>query len=183
MRTFSLYLLAVTALVVAVASSSCKSGQNQKVVIGMTTTAEHFPKIKEVNAELDIVSPLRTFTLDQPALFILRLTNLSEKRLIIYEWKMIDDYNARMYVAPWTEGQPIPSNDKWICLKPEIKNPRLMTLDLGQTNSTIIEKTIDFKKDVVKGESDQPRTYLVYGELNLESIPLRTAPAKVVILP
>lgn len=183
MRFSNLPMIAAAALLIPLAASSCKSDRKEKIVIGMSTTAAHFPKIKDVNAELDIVSPLRTFTLDQPALFVLRLTNLSEKRLVIYEWKMVDEYNARMYVAPWSEGQPVPSKDRWICLKPEIKNPRLMTLDLGQTNSTIIEKRIDFKNEVIKEGFDKPKTFLVYGELNLESITLKTAPAKVIILP
>jgi len=182
MKILKLALLfsAIPALVVI--TSSCKSG-NEKIAYGVVKEIEHFPKIKNVNAELDIVSPLRTFLLGEPALTVFRLTNFSDKRLVIYEWKMIDEYNVRIYVVPWNDGQPVPPPDQWICLKPEIKNKRLMTLDLGQNNSTMLEKKIDFKKDVIKGEIDKPHTFLIYGELNLESVPLKTSPTKVTILP
>jgi len=174
-----IFLLSVIPALTVVASS-CKS---DKITYGVVKEVEHFPKIKNVNAELDIVSPLRTFLLGDPALIVFRLTNFSNKRLVIYEWKMIDEYNIRIYVAPWSEGQIDPPADKWVCLKPEITNKRVMTLDLGQSNSTIIEKLIDFKKDVVKDKIEKPQTFLIYGELNLESVSLKTAPTKVTILP
>ncbi|MFZ2656403.1 MAG: hypothetical protein WAX69_15840 [Victivallales bacterium] len=179
---FAILLSAITAL--APMTSSCKSG-SEKVVFGVVKAneIEHFPKIKNVNAELDIVSPLRTFLAGEPALIVFRLTNFSDKRLVIYEWMMIDEYNLRIYVTPWSDGQPVPPPGKWICMKPEIKNKRLMTLDLGQNNSTMIDKKIDFKLDVIKGEIDKPRTFLVYGELNLESVSLKTTSTKVTILP
>ncbi len=183
MRTFKFIIAISVVASLSLFSTSCKSGGKDNIVIGMRKTAEHFPKITNVIAQMDIVSPLRTFMVDEPALIVVRLTNQGEKRLIIYEWKMVDDYNVRMYVTPWADGQPVPPPEKWICLKPEIKNPRLMTIDLGPTNSTIVEKRIDFKKDVIKGTLEKPQTFLVYAELNLESIDLKTTATKVTILP
>ncbi|HCE46118.1 MAG TPA: hypothetical protein DET40_21450 [Lentisphaeria bacterium] len=182
MKIFKIILIFTVIPAFAVFASSCKSGKEQ-IVYGMVKEVAHFPKIKNVNAELDIVSPLRTFLLGEPALIVFRLTNFSDKRLVVYEWMMIDEYNIRLYVTPWADGEPIPPADKWICLKPEIKNKRLMTLDLGQNNATMVDKTIDFKKDIINGEIDKPKTFLVYGELNLESISLKTSPTKITILP
>ncbi|GEM_PF-2727922 len=181
-KTLQFFLLAVFTTVLVIVSASCKSKQ-ERVVMGMVKEVEHFPKIKDVKAELDIVSSLRTFNINEPALLTFRLTNFSVKKLIIYEWKMIDELNITLYVAPWVEGQPYPAPEKWICLKPDAKKARLMTLDLATNNFTLVDKKIDFKNEIIKSEIEKPQTFLVYGELNLESVSLKTAPTKLTINP
>ncbi|HBC86749.1 MAG TPA: hypothetical protein DCZ94_07340 [Lentisphaeria bacterium] len=174
-------MILISAVFAGMLLASCKS--KDEVRMGVVTELEHFPKIRNVNAELDIVSPARTFNINEPALLIFRFTNYSTKRLVVYEWKMVDEYNVRLYLTPWSEGKPVPPPDQWICLKPEIKKPRLMTLDLGLDNFTLVEKRIDFKKDIIKGEIEKPRTFLVYGELNLESVNLKTNSTVLTITP
>jgi len=162
--------------------SSCKSGDNVKM--GVVKDVEHFPKIKDYNLEFDCVSPVRTFSINEPAVLVFRLTNLSDKKLVIYEWKMIDEYNIKLFAAPWQEGMPTPEQDKWTCIAPLVKKPfRRMTLELAKNNSTIVEKTVDFKKDVIKKDIDTPQTFIVYAELHLESLPLKSRPAKITITP
>jgi hypothetical protein len=180
----TLRLATTVALLLSCAAlfSSCKSQDNVKM--GMVKDVEHFPKIKEYNVEFDCISPARTFNINEPVKLVFRLTNLAKKSLVIYEWKMIDDYNIKVYIAPWEEGMPTPAQDKWVCIAPTIKKPfRRMTLELAHNNSTIVGKSIDFKKDVVKTEIEKPQTFMVYAELNLESLPLKSRPAKITITP
>jgi hypothetical protein len=152
--------------------------------MGVVKDVEHFPKIKDYNLDFDCVSPVRTFSINEPAFLVFRLTNLSDKKLIVYEWKMIDDYNVKIFVAPWEEGMPTPEQDKWTCLSPVLKKPvRRMTLELAHDNSTIVEKTIDFKKDVIKKEIDKTQTFILYAELYIESLPLKSRPTKITINP
>ena len=87
----------------------------------MVKDVDHFPKIKDYNVEFACVSPIKTFRINEPAVLVFRLTNLSEKSLVVYEWKMIDDYNMKLFVAPWQEGTPIPEQDKWVCIAPPVK--------------------------------------------------------------
>jgi hypothetical protein len=182
MTTLRLATMAALLLSWAALFSSCKSQDNIKM--GMVKDVEHFPKIKDYNTEFDCISPARTFNINEPAKLVFRLTNLAQKSLVIYEWKMIDDYNIKVFVAPWKEGMPTPEQDKWVCIAPTIKKPfRRMTLELAHDNSTIVEKSIDFKKDVVKTEIEKPQTFIVYAELNLESLPLKSRPAKITITP
>lgn len=182
MKIIRLSLMAALFLISTALISSCRSKDNIKM--GVVKEVEHFPKIKDYNVEFDCVSPVRTFNINESAKLIFRLTNLSVKQLVIYEWKMIDDYNLKIFIAPWQEGMPTPEPDKWTCIAPVIKKPvRRMTLELARENSTIIEKTIDFKKDVIKKEIDKPQTFIVYAELYLESLPLKSRPAKITINP
>ncbi len=182
MKTLRLSMMTALLLTSALLFPSCKSGDNVKM--GVVKDVEHFPKIKNYNLEFDCVSPVRTFNINEPALLIFRLTNLSDKKLIVYEWKMIDDYNLKIFVAPWEEGMPTPEQDKWTCIAPVLKKPvRRMTLELAHDNSTIVEKTIDFKKDVIKKEIDKPQTFILYAELYIESLPLKSRPAKITINP
>ncbi len=162
--------------------SSCKSGDNVKMAY--VKNVEHFPKIKDYNVEFDCVSPIRTFKINDPAVLVFRLTNLSDKKLVVYEWMMIDDYNIKLFAAPWKEGTPEPEKDKWVCITPPVKKPaRRMTLELTRNTSTIIEKTLDFKKDVLKKDIDKPQTFIVYAELNLESLPVKSRPAIITVNP
>ena len=182
MKILRLTMMAVLLLTVAILFSSCKSGDNVKM--GMVKEVDHFPKIKDYSIEFDCVSPVRTFNINEPAKLVFRLTNLSNKQLVIYEWKMIDDLNIKIFVAPWEEGAPNPTPDKWVCIAPEIKKPvRRMTLELTHDTSTIIEKTIDFKKDVIKKDIDKAQTFAIYAELYLESLPEKSRPAKITITP
>ena len=182
MKIIKLSIIATLALTSSALFCSCKSRDNVKM--GVVKDVEHFPKIKNYNLEFDCVSPTRTFSINEPALLVFRLTNLSEKKLIVYEWKMIDDYNVKIFVAPWEEGMPTPEQDKWTCVAPVIKKPvRRMTLELAHDNSTIVEKTIDFKKDVIKKEIDKPQTLMLYAELYIESLPFKSRPAKITITP
>lgn len=182
MKIISLSLMTALILISAALISSCRSKDNIKM--GVVKEVDHFPKIKDFNVEFDCVSPIRTFNISEPAKLVFRLTNLADKQLVIYEWKMIDDYNMKIFIAPWQEGMPTPEPDKWICIAPAIKKPvRRMTLELARENSTIIEKTVDFKKDVIKKEIDKPQTFIVYAELYLESLPLKSRPAKITVNP
>ena len=175
-------ILAALILSGVVIFSSCNSEDNVK--FGVVKDIEHFPKIKDYNVEFDCVSPVRTFHINEPAVLVFRLTNLSEKKLVIYEWKMLDDLNMKVFVTPWQEGLPTPAQDKWVCIAPPLKkNSRRMTLELSHDNSTLVEKTIDFKKDVLKKDIDKPQTFAVYAELNLESLPLKSRPATITITP
>ncbi|MFA6292605.1 MAG: hypothetical protein WC637_12525 [Victivallales bacterium] len=162
--------------------SSCKSEDNVKMAY--VKHVDHFPKIKDYNVEFDCVSPRRTFKISEPAVLVFRLTNLSDKKLVVYEWMMLDDYNIKLFVAPWKEGTPPPEQDKWVCITPPVKKPaRRMTLELTRNTSTIVEKTIDFKKDVIKKDIGNPQTFIVYAELNLESLPIKSRPAIITVNP
>lgn len=182
MKILRLAMMAALLFSSAILFSSCKSEDN--VRMGMVKNVDHFPKIKDSNVEFDCVSPIRTFSINEPAVLVFRLTNLSDKKLVIYEWKMIDDYNMKLFIAPWQGGTPTPDEDKWVCLAPDVKkNARRMTLELVRNTSTIVEKTIDFKKDVIKKDIDKPQTFTVYAELNLESLPLKSRPETITIIP
>lgn len=182
MKILRLSTIAALLLASAVLLPSCKSGE--KVRMGMVKDIEHFPKIKDYDVEFDCVSPKRTFNINEPAVLVFRLTNISDKKLVVYEWRMIDDYNIKLFVAPWQEGMPTPEQDKWICLEPVVKKPlRRMTLELVHNTSTIVEKTIDFKKDVIKKDINGPQTFIIYAELYLESFPLKSRPATITINP
>ncbi|MCX6986122.1 MAG: hypothetical protein NT118_15430 [Lentisphaerae bacterium] len=148
MKILRLSIMAALLLTSSALLSSCKSEDNVKM--GMVKDVAHFPKIKDPHVEFDCVSPIRTFRINEPAVLVFRLTNLADKNLVVYEWRMIDDYNIKLFVAPWQEGT---------------------------------EKTIDFKKDVIKKDIDKPQTFIVYGELYLESIPLKSRPATITINP
>ena len=182
MKILRLSIMTALLFTSAVLFPSCKSEGN--VRMGMVKDVDHFPKIKDYDIEFDCVSPIRTFRINEPAVLVFRLTNLSDKNLVIYEWKMIDDYNMRLFVSPWEEGTPTPEQDKCICIAPPVKkNSRRMTLELTHNTSTIVEKTIDFKKDVIRKDIDKPQTFIVYAELYLESLPLKSRPAKITITP
>ena len=182
MKILRLSIMAATLFSSSALLSSCKSEDNVKM--GMVKDVAHFPKIKDYNVEFDCVSPIRTFRINEPAVLVFRLTNLADKNLIVYEWRMIDDYNIKIFVAPWQEGTPTPEEDKWVCIAPTLKKPfRRMTLELTHGTSTIVEKTIDFKKDVINKDIDKPQTFMVYAELYLESFPLKSRPATITINP
>ncbi len=182
MKILKLSIMAAILFASASLLSSCKSPDNVKM--GMVKDVAHFPKIKDYSVQFDCVSPIRTFRINEPAVLVFRLTNLSDKNLIVYEWRMIDDYNIKLFVAPWQEGMPTPEQDKWVCIAPTLKKPvRRMTLELTHDTSTIVEKTIDFKKDVIKKDIDKPQTFIVYAELYLESFPLKSRPTTITINP
>ena len=182
MKILRLSIMATLLFTLLAVFSSCKSEGNVKMAY--VKNVEHFPKIKEYNVEFDCVSPIRTFKINEPAVLVFRLTNLSDKKLVVYEWMMIDDYNIKLFAAPWKEGTPVPEQDKWVCITPPVKKPaRRMTLELNRNTSTIIEKTLDFKNDVIKKDIDKTQTYMVYAELNLESLPVKSRPATITINP
>lgn len=140
-----------------------------------------YPLVENFKTVLERVSPIVEFKSGTTPQVIFRLKNLNTKRLILPEWMMKEENNIKIYYAPWSKGQKKPEKDQWKVLIPQIEeNPKRMTLDLAPRNSVLLKTKLNFVKDM---QINSPQDFLIYGELNLSSLPIKSRLMKIRINP
>lgn len=154
---------------------SC-SAERYQVNIKPSRIATKFPPIKNYSAELDCVSPKRTFYNDEAIKLTFRLTNLNKEKLIIYEWMRKQEDNILIRFTKFTEDTTLPQISDWHLLKPEISDyPPRQTLELFYQNSVLIDKTFTAEElNPDKNHLDIPFKIALVAELNLNSLKLQS---------
>jgi len=163
--------------------NSCTSQKTQAFENTFKNTPKNiiFPKIKKHRAILECVSSKIEFKAGTTPALTFRLKNLSSKRLIILEWMMKESHNIKIYYTPWVIGMKKPTKDQWKVIAPEIgDSPKRMTLDLATRNSVLLKTNLDFVKDI---KIKSPQDFLIYAELNLSSIRIRSKMMQIRINP
>ncbi len=156
---------------------SCATDESSKNIAVMSTNEpRRFPEIKNANAVLECVSTRRTFFSDEDIQLTFKLRNLSENRLLIYEWMRKQEDNIRLYYFLSENPDGAPPISEWKVLAPEIKVPaKRQSIELSSWNSTLVDKI--FKLEEIGLDPNSmfgPKILLVVGELNLKSIKLRS---------
>jgi len=174
--------------IAALLLSSCAGTAPEGVkgaVIKPPQVATKFPALKNVNAELDCVSPRRTFYTDEDIKLTFRLTNFSDKRLLIHEWMRRQEDNVRIRYHLASGEEALPPFAEWKVIKPmvpaDVPPPR-QSLELTTSCSTLVDKTFklsDFGLNARDISGD--RFVLIVGELNLQSLRLASNPVKIQI--
>ena len=142
----------------------------------------YFPKIKNYDVELDCVSYLRSFKAGDDVKLTFRLTNFDIKPLVIYEWFAKEANNIRLYYIPWHKGMKKPEASEWIPIIPDVgSKPERSSLELKYKNNVLIDVPLPFIKEL-KPERDV-RHYIIYAELNLNSISAKSKYIKITIKP
>lgn len=147
-----------------------------------------FPKLEGYEASLKCVTTKpedMTFRPGAPAKLTFGLKNEGANPIITYEWMMKESDNLRIYYTPWKEGMKTPEKNSsdWILEKPEIKgNPRRMPLELHPKNTVLLEKEIQFVKDIKPGFKEK-KYFLIYAELNLDSFSAFSKPVQIAVEP
>lgn len=144
-----------------------------------------YPKIKNYEVNLKCMTFDRAFEPGKPAKLTFGLRNEGGSSVMIYEWMMKESDDLRLYYVPFKEGMKTPARNskEWLAELPEIKgNPRRMPLELAPKNTVLIEKELNFTASVAPG-TKEPKYFLVYAELNLESISAFSEPVKIVVEP
>lgn len=177
-----IFLIPVSVIVVLL-TNSCVSQQTQAFdkTYPEPSAQIQFPKIEKYKAILERVSPKVEFKAETVPEIIFRLKNLNSKRLIVPEWMMDETKNIRIYYTPWQEGMKKPEDSQWKVISPAIEeNPKRMTLDLAPNNAVLLKTKLDFIKDM---KIITPQDFLIYAELNLSSLPIKSRWMKIRINP
>jgi len=148
------------------------------------TNAIKFPKLENYRVRLECVSPKRSFKAGQPVNLTFRLKNIGRQRVIIYEWFIIEGKNLRLFYLPFEESAEKPKPEDWSCLIPELgERERRNTLEIKPGNSDLINKELPFIKAIDPKKLLTTQDFMIYGELNLNSISARSRAIKVSVNP
>jgi indole-3-glycerol phosphate synthase len=160
---------------------SCAVEDSQGIARKPPTDAKNFPPVKNVSAGIECVSPRRTFSSGEEIKLIFRLTNYSDKKLIIYEWMRDAGANLRLLWVLCERDEKAPALLSWHSFAPVLEHPiRRQTLELNNRNSTLIEKTFSLKDLSGSADFSNKELYIV-GELNIKSVKLRSEQIKIEI--
>jgi hypothetical protein len=165
--------------------SSCSGTAPEGAVVKPPQVATKFPALKNVNAEFDCVSPRRTFYTDEDVKLTFRLTNFSDRKLLIYEWMRRQEDNVRIRYHLASGEEAVPPFAEWKLIAPiipaDVPPPR-QSLDLTTSCSTLIDKTFKLSDfGLGAGDISGDRFMLIVGELNLQSLRLSSKPVKIQI--
>lgn len=134
----------------------------------------HFPKLKDYRVTLSPMTSRRSFYAGEDARMVFQLRNVGTKRLIVYEWRLKEAENLRVYYAPYHSGLKELPKSEWKCLKPEAWGDR-STLTLTPKTAALIEVPLPFIKEMDPGElPPKGKRFVMFAELNLESINARS---------
>lgn len=133
----------------------------------------NYPLIEGYRVTLAPYSPRRTFYAGEKAVIVFKLMNIGKSPLTIYEWRLKESENVKLYYMPYKKVKTTKKSD-WTCIPPETWGTRA-TLTLNPQNAALIEKKVPFitslkPSDVSQGELK----YLMFAELNLKSIRARS---------
>jgi len=131
-----------------------------------------YPPIKGARVKLECVSPGRVFQAGQPAKLTFRLKNLSARSLVVYEWFMTEANNLVIhYAREDASGQEQPDQAEWLTFQPQPgPKERRSTLELMPGNATLIDCELPFVRQLDPKTLTKPATFLLYAELNLNSL-------------
>ena len=174
--------LALPVLLAGLFGVSCSSGKTEDFSAWQGTKSNFepvvFPPIKDCKISLEIISTRCDFYAGEEAQLTLRLKNIGQKQLVVYEWMLNEPDNIRLSYAPSAAPGLSPAEEKWKHEEPLLEHPVKRTpMTLNPGNSAVISVPMKFiaameAKDVAGGS----RHYMVFCELNLKSITARTAP-------
>lgn len=148
-------------------------------------TPEVFPPVKGAKLRLECISPGRRFNAGEPAILTFRLKNLGSKRIVVYEWYMKEEDNLTIKFAP-SSGEPTAASDQvdWLTSRPATAvADRRMPLELAPGNAVLIRRELPFVRDLDPQAMTGPVEYLLYGELNLQSLSARSQVIAVTVQP
>jgi hypothetical protein len=160
---------------------SCAVEDSSGSVRKPLTDAKNFPPVKNVSAGIECVSSRRMFSSEEEIKLIFRLTNYSDKKLIIYEWMKDNSANLRLLWVLCGKDEKVPALPFWHSFAPVLESPiRRQTLELNNKNSVFVEKTFSLKDLTGSADFSNKELYIV-GELNIKSVELRSELIKIEI--
>ncbi len=170
-------LLAVLTLFSVAISAEPASGRTKRIT---------FPKVKDAVAALECMTPQRVFAAGEKPVIRLRFKNFGLNKFTVYEWMMEEGHNIRYYYAETPElgkdEKPDFSAIDWKRMDPKTEEkPQRAILDLNPKNAVFVNKELDFVEDVKLEKNEQHREYLVYFELNLKSVDLKSEVIKIAV--
>ena len=178
MRLSKYILLVMFSAIFAVSPLSAKTFSKKKA--GEFKKLK-FPKIKKYSVRVECVSYEREFTAGDTPKMTFRLKNLSTKPLLVYEWFMRESLNLKIYYIPWKEHMKKPKKEDWFLIAPKMPpKPKRMPLQLDPGNSVYVDKRLTF---ISKLKLTEPRQFIVYAELNLNSIKKCSGYIKITVNP
>jgi hypothetical protein len=132
--------------------------------------------LTQAKVKLECISSHRVFTAGQKATLTFRLKNLGAKPLLIYEWLAEEGDNLTLRYAPTAAGADgEPDDADWITVRPEtVHESRRMPLELAPGNAVLVNRDLPFVRALAPATLAEPATFLLYGELNLASLPAKS---------
>jgi hypothetical protein len=153
---------------------SCNTDQTK--IIKPPTEATKFPPVKNVKAALECVSKRRTFYFGEDIALAFKLSNHSDKKLVVYEWMRDTGANMRILYFICAKGGKAPADRaSWQILSPEIHRPvARQTLELNKGNAVFIDKSIGADLLEKYCKTGNSLTLYAIGELNLQSLQMQS---------
>lgn len=141
-----------------------------------------FPPVKDCKVSLEITSKRTDFYAGEEATLTVRLKNIGEKPIVVYEWMVNESDNVKISYAPYMPGVT-PVASAWKCDEPKLeKHIKRAPLTLNPGNSAIINVPITFLSSL--GEKDLgggSKLFMLSCELNLKSVTARSAPFPITV--
>lgn len=179
MTTFSSKIVFRAALALVLASAlapmAAVSAEDPKPMT-YEQIAKTFKKNPDAKVSLEVVSPEREFFAGDEAVMRFRLKNLSDKKLVIPDWRALDETtNVIIYQMPQKDGVKSFDKSEWAAEVPTIKKERYTPLELNPGNSVLIDKKLEFVAKMGSNRAMPKKSYYVVAELNLKTVEARTA--------
>ena len=181
MKIMMLLFLTAAALLLV----SCSPEQEQKKSKA-TVSAVRFPKLKDYSLELAVISPRKEYYAgDENVTVTFSLKNTGLTPVSLNEWYMFESANINVYYAPGTIAQTVSLPDnQWKQSPTYDKNKKRinmrspLVLNPG-TNQALVVVPLAFLKEIKDGGKRVP--YTIRGELNLQSVDVKSAPFEIII--
>jgi len=141
--------------------------------------------LANARVRLECISSHRVFTAGQEATLTFRLKNLGNKPLLIYEWLAAEGDNLALRYAPTAADQERePTDADWLESRPAtMPESRRMPLELAPGNAVLVNRDLPFVRALDPAAMPGPVAYLLYGELNLASLPARSPVIVITVQP